>query len=215
MFIRALSRILRRRVARMRGLCLKADDILEAIMLWFIALTSAALIAAAAIAARRGLIRLSEDRQEAWAALETQLIKRQELITMIVELCARLLHYEHEAIERVIHAANAVLAAARREDIPALAGAEKAHQAAVATLFALTGNYPQLTGSKAFGALRDRAATLDARVAKRREQYNLAASVLNLRCGAFPHRLVAWSAGVHPAALLGFGDRAPGQAASP
>lgn len=194
---------------------MKTDDILEAAMLWIIALTSAALIAAAAIAARRGLIQLSENRQEAWAALETQVVKRQELITRIVELCASLLHYEHEAIERVTHAASAVLVAARREDIPALAAAEKAHQAAVATLFALTGNYPQLTGSKAFGALRDRVATLDARVAERREQYNLAASVLNLRCGAFPHRLVAWSTGVQPAALLGFGDSAPGQAVSP
>lgn len=194
---------------------MKTDDILEVAMLWIIALTSAALIAAAAIAARRGLIQLSDDRQEAWAALATQVVKRQELITRIVELCASLLHYEHEAIERVTHAASAVLAAARREDIPALAAAEKAHQAAVATLFALTGNYPQLTGSRAFGALRDRVATLDARVAERREQYNLAASVLNLRCGAFPHRLVAWSAGVHPAALLGFGDSTPGQAVSP
>lgn len=182
-------------------------------MLWIIALASATLITAAAIAARRGLIRLSEARREAWAALESQLVKRQELMTRIVELCARLLHDEHESIERVTQAAGAVLTAARTEDIPALAAAEKSHQAAVATLFALAGNYPQLVGSKAFGAIRERIATLDARVAERREQYNLAASVLNLRCSAFPHRLVAWTAGVHPAVLLGFGDSAPGQAA--
>ena len=183
-------------------------------MLWIIALAIAALIAAAAITARRGLIRLNDDRQQAWAALETQLAKRQELMTMIVGLCARLLHDEHEAIERVTHAADAVQAAVRRGDIPALAAAEKSHQGAVETLFALTGNYPQLAGSKAFEALRERVATLDGRVAHRREQYNLAASMLNMRCSAFPHRLVAWSTGVHPAALLGFGDSAPGHAVS-
>jgi LemA protein len=181
-------------------------------MLWIIALVIAALFAAAAITIRRGLIRLSGDRRQAWAALEAQLAKREELLSRIVELCARLLHEEHEAIERVTQAVGAVQAAARGEDIPALAAAEKSHQAAVATLFALTGNYPQLTGSKAFAALRDRIATLDARVAERREQYNLAASMLNMRCSAFPHRLVARSAGVHPAALLGFGDSAPGHA---
>jgi LemA protein len=183
-------------------------------MLWIIALAIVALIAAAAITARRGLIRLSDERQQAWATLETQLVKREELMARIIELCVRLLHEEHEAVERVTQAVGAVQAAARREDIPALAAAEKSHQAAVETLFALTGNYPQLAGSKAFEALRDRVATLDGRVAERREQYNLAASMLNMRCSAFPHRLVAWSTGVHPAALLDFGDSAPGHAVS-
>lgn len=181
---------------------MKADDILEPIMLWIIALAIAALTAAAAITARRGLIRLCDDRQQAWAALETQLVKRQELMTGIVELCARLLHDEHEAIERVTHAADAVLAAARRAEIPALAAAEKSHQAAVATLFALTGNYPQLAGSRAFAALRDRVATLDARVAERREQYNAVVSVLNFRCDAFPHRLMSRMLGLRPAPIL-------------
>jgi LemA protein len=183
-------------------------------MLWIIALAIAALIVAAVITTRRGLIRLSDDRQQSWVALEAQLAKREELMARIVELCARLLHEEHEAIERVTQAVGTVRTAARREDIPALAAAEKSHQAAVATLFALTGNYPQLTGSSAFAALRDRVATLDARVSERREQYNLAASMLNMRCSAFPHRLVARSAGVHPAALLGFGDSASGHAVS-
>ena len=180
---------------------MRADDILEPVMLWIIALAIAALTIAAVIIVRRGLVRLNDDRQRAWAALVAQLAKREELMAQIVRLCA---------IERVTQAVGAVQATARGQDIPALAAAEKSHQAAVATLFALTGNYPQLTGSQAFAALRDRVATLDARVSERREQYNLAASMLNMRCSAFPHRLLARSAGVHPAALLGFGDSAPG-----
>lgn len=194
---------------------MRGDDILQSIMLWIIALAIAALTIAAVVIVRRGLVRLNDDRRQAWAALEAQLAKREELMDRIVQLCARLLHEEHEAIERVTQAVGAVQAAARSQDIPALAAAEKSHQAAVATLFALTGNYPQLTGSQAFAALRDRVVTLDARVSERREQYNLAASMLNMRCSAFPHRLVARSAGVHPAALLGFGDSAPGHAVPP
>ena len=181
---------------------MKADDILEPVMLWIIALVIAALTAATALTARRGLIRLCDDRQHAWTALEAQLAKRRELMTRIVELCARLLHDEHEAIERVVHAADAVQDAVRREDIPALAAAEKSHQAAVATLFVLTGNYPQLAGSQAFAALRDRVATLDARVAERREQYNAVVSVLNFRCDAFPHRLMSRVLGLRPAPIL-------------
>ena len=42
-------------------------------------LAFAALAAAVVAAARRGLSSLHDSRQEAWAALEAQLIKRQEL----------------------------------------------------------------------------------------------------------------------------------------
>lgn len=171
-------------------------------MPWIIALAIAALIAAAVLAARRGLIRLSDARQEAWAALEIQLAKRHELLTRIVELCERLMRYEHEALDRVTRTGRTVHAACARADIPALAAAEKSHQAAVATLFALAGHYPQLAGSAAFAALRERVATLDARIADRREQYNLAASVLNFRCEAFPHRLVARTIGLRHAPFL-------------
>jgi hypothetical protein len=83
------------------------------------------------------------------------------------------------------------MAAVERADIPALASAEKAQQAAIATLIGRAGDYQQFARSRAFGALIGRLATLDGRVAERRERYNAAAGILNLRRNAFPNRWVA------------------------
>jgi len=171
-------------------------------MAWILLLALAALAAAVAVAARRGLAALLDSKQDAWGALEAQLAKRQELVSRIVALCANAMRDEPETLGRVSISGSAVLAAANRTNIPALAAADKAHRAAVAALFDRAGYHPQLAGSAAFTALRERVATLDARVDERREQYNAAVSVLNFRCHAFPYSLVARSMGMAPDAFL-------------
>jgi len=171
-------------------------------MAWILVLALVALAAAIMSAARRGLDNLQDSRQQAWAALEAQLVKRHELMIQIVGLCSRLMLYERDALERVSIAGSAVMAAARRSNIPALAAADKTHRAATATLFQLASNYPQFSTSRAFAALRERAETLDSRVDEKREQYNGAVSVLNFRCQAFPYSVVARTMGLRPAGFL-------------
>lgn len=171
-------------------------------MAWLLMLALATLAAAVAMAARRGLATLQDSRARAWSALELQLVKRQELMIQVVGLCSRLMKCERDTLERVSTAGSAVLAAARQGNLPALAAAEKSHRAACEALFRFAANYPQFGTSGAFGALRERAATLDARVDDRREQYNQAVSVLNFRCQAFPYSLVARTMGLEPAGFL-------------
>ncbi|MGH8242673.1 MAG: LemA family protein [Steroidobacteraceae bacterium] len=171
-------------------------------MAWILLLALAALAAAMVAAARRGLSNLQDSRQEAWAALETQLEKRHELMIQIVGLCSRLMKYERDTLDRLTTAGSAVIAAARRGNMPALAAADKTHRAASAALFALAANYPQFGTSAAFSALRERAATLDARVDEKREEYNSRVSLLNFRCRAFPYSVVARTMGLRPAAFL-------------
>ncbi len=171
-------------------------------MAWLLLLAFTAFGAAVAMAARRGLGALQDSRERALAALETQLLKRQELMIQIVGLCSRLMRYERETLERVSIAGSAVLAAARGGNMPALAAADKKHRAASEALFQLAANYPQFGTSAAFRALRERAATLDARVDERREQYNRAVGMLNFRCEAFPYNLVARSMGMQRAPFL-------------
>lgn len=174
-------------------------------MIWFLLLALAALAALAAavvMAARRGLGALQNSRERAWTELEAQLVKRQELMIRIVGLCSRLMRYERDTLGRAATAGSAVLAAARQNNIPALAAAEKSHRAASEALFRLAANYPQFGTSSAFRALRERAATLDARVDDKRERYNDAVSMLNIRCQAFPYNLVARTMGLEPATFL-------------
>ena len=162
----------------------------------------AALAVAAAVLIRRGLLRLDQGTREAWDALATQLGKREELMTRIIELCGRLMHEEPETLERARMATLAVLAATSRAEISARAAAEEQHRAATGDLLTVAGSYPQLASSTSFAALVARVDELDARVAARREQYNAAASLLNLRCATFPHRLAAQALGFRPAGLL-------------
>ena len=171
-------------------------------MSWFLLLAFAALAAAIALAARRGLAALQRARERAWEALQTQLVKREELMTRIIGLCSQLMRGERDTLARLSTAGSAVLAAARHGNLPALAAAEKSHRAASEALFRLAANYPQFATSDAFKALRERAATLDARVDERREEYNNAVSVLNIRCRAFPYSVVARTMSLEPAAFL-------------
>jgi len=171
-------------------------------MAWLLLLAIAAVAAAVVAAARRGLGALQDSRVGAWTALEAQLVKRHELMIRIVGLCARLMTEERGKLDRVTASGSAVVAAVRRNDMPALAAAEKTHREAVAALFRLAAGYPQFGTSAAFAALRDRAATLEARVDERREQYNHAVSVYNFRCAAFPYSLVARTMRLRPAQFL-------------
>lgn len=174
-------------------------------MAWIIVPLLAALAAAAvtvALAVRRGLFRLRSDVDDAWRAFAEQLEKRQAHVTAMTTLCSRLMRYEQEALDRVTETGRIAQAASARRDLPALAGAEKTQHAAVAVLLELAGNYPQFAKSRAFAALEERLATLDGRVARRREQYNEAVSLLNLRCAVFPSRLVAAFSGCRRAEFL-------------
>ena len=171
-------------------------------MAWILLVAFAALAAAVAAAARRGLANLQGSREEAWAALEAQLEKRHAHMIQIVGLCARLMKYERDTLDRVTTSGSAVLAAARRGNMPALAAADKTYRAAAESLFRLAANYPQFGTSRAFRALHERAMTLDGRVDERRETYNNVVSVLNVRCQAFPYSLVARTMGMRPAAFL-------------
>jgi LemA protein len=165
-------------------------------------LALAALAAAIALAARRGLLALQDSKQDAWRELETQIVKRHHLAIRIIELYSRPMHDEPEALDRAAIAASAVLAAAKAAKVPALAAAEKSYRAAFAALFARADNHPQVAGSAAFASLQQRMATLDARVDERREQYNGAVSVLNFRCDAFPYSVMARVMGLRQEALL-------------
>jgi hypothetical protein len=150
---------------------------------WILLLALAALVAAVVAAARRGLANLQDSREDAWQALESQLEKRHAHMIQVVGLCARLMKYESDTLDRVTNSGSAVIAAAE-------------------SLFRLSANYPQFGTSRAFKALHQRAVTLDARVDERREQYNGVVGVLNVRCRAFPYSIVARTMGMRPAAYL-------------
>jgi LemA protein len=171
-------------------------------MTWVIVPAVAALFALLAFLARNGLLRLRESVHESWASLDTLLLERHDALAALVELCARHLRYEQDAVLRASRADASTFTAAARGDIPALAAAEKQLRAAVAELFALAENYPLLSAEPGFLALRAQVVDASAAIIERRELYNSAVNLLNVRSQAFPHRMVARAIGFHPEALF-------------
>ena len=171
-------------------------------MTWVIVPAIAALLALFAILARNGLLQLRDSVHSSWASLDSLLLERHDLLAEFVELCARDMRYEQDAVERVVRADAATFGAAAREDIPALAAAEMLLRASVTNLLALAENYPVLCAEGGFIALRERVLCVGAAIIERRELYNSAVNLLNIRSQAFPHRMVARAIGFHAEALF-------------
>ena len=171
-------------------------------MAWLIVLAIAALLAILATVIRSGLMRVRGEVRQSWSNLDVLLVERHDLLPGFVESCAHHMRYEQEALTRVSRASAAVIVAAGREDVPALSAAEKSLQDAIARLLVLADNYPRLSADPAFPGLRDRIGQLDDAIRERREHYNFAANLHNVRSHSFPHRIMARLIGIHPAALL-------------
>lgn len=171
-------------------------------MTWVIVPAIAVLLALFAILVRSGLLRLRDSVHKSWASLDSLLLERHDLMAQLVDLCARHMRYEPDALERVSRADVATFGAAAREDIPALAAAEKTLRASIAALLALAENYPVLCTEPGFLRLRERVICIGAAIIERRELYNSAVNLLNVRSQAFPHRMIARVIGFHAQVLF-------------
>ena len=171
-------------------------------MSWVIAPAIAAAFVLLTLVVRSSLIGLRESVQESWAGLDALLLERHDRLEDLVDLGAQHLRYDADALERVERADDAAYRAAARTDIPALAAAEQILRAAIANLLALAENYPALAADAAFLALRERIQDLGAAILERRERYNCAVNLLNIRSQAFPHRMIARALGFRSEALF-------------
>ncbi|MCV4071389.1 LemA family protein, partial [Pseudomonas aeruginosa] len=101
---------------------------------------------------------------------------------------------------------NAVASARERADVNALGKAESGLRAGLGQLFALAENYPQLKANESFQFLSLRISGLENGIADRRELYNEAVNLNNVRIEQFPDLLIARVAGFKAAELLQFSE---------
>jgi LemA protein len=171
-------------------------------MTWVIVPAACALLALFAIFLRNSLLRLRESVQCSWASLDSLLLERHDLVAGLLDSCARHMRYESDALDRVSRADAAAFAAAARGDIPALASAEQTLRSSLAGLLAQAENYPMLHAEAGFRAAVERMSAIGAAIDERRELYNSAVNLLNVRSQAFPHRMIARSLGFRAEALF-------------
>ncbi len=151
-----------------------------------------------------GLVRVRADVKLAWSNIDVLLVQRHDELPKLVETCKQYLQYEQQTLERVMQARSAVAAARSSGSVAALGAAESGMRSGLAGLFAVAENCPDLKANQAFQHLQQRITGLEQAISDRREIYNEAANINNVRIAAFPDVLLATRYEFEPAHLLKF-----------
>ncbi|WP_439859541.1 LemA family protein [Pseudomonas sp. MBLB4136] len=164
------------------------------------------LVAAYAVILYNGLVRLKHGVGKAWSNIDVLLKQRHEELPKLVETCKQYMQHERTTLERVIAARSAVASAREQHDVGALGKAESGLRAGLGQLFALAENYPELKANDSFQHLQQRISGLENGIADRRELYNEAVNLNNVRIEQFPDVLIARFFAFKSAELLQFSE---------
>ncbi|MGA8163936.1 MAG: LemA family protein [Waddliaceae bacterium] len=156
------------------------------------------------------LITLRNQVKNAWSQIDVQLRRRYDLIPNLVESVKGYMVHEKSTLEGVIKARNEAIAARNavenqggptESSLKQLIGAETALRGALANVFALSENYPELRASENMKMLQEELSSTENRVAFARQGYNDQVLRYNTYQEQFPALLLAQTFGHHPADL--------------
>jgi LemA protein len=137
------------------------------------------------------LVSLKHGVSKAWSNIDVLLKQRHDELPKLVEVCKQYMQYEQETLEKVVQARSAVMQARSGGDIKELGQAESQLRLGLGNLFALAENYPDLKANNSYQQLQSRISQLENGIADRREVYNEAVNLNNVRIEQFPDVLVA------------------------
>lgn len=138
-----------------------------------------------------GLVQVKHAVAKAWANIDVLLKQRHDELPKLVETCKQYKQFEQDTLQRVIEARSGVHNAREAQDIPALGQAEGALRMELGRLFAVAEAYPELKANEHFLLLQSRISTLENGIADRRELYNDAVNINNVRVEQFPDVILA------------------------
>jgi LemA protein len=134
------------------------------------------------------MVSLKEQVQSAWAQVENQLQRRNDLIPNLVETTKGYAAHEKEVFESVANARAKLIGAGTRSD---QIDAAQEVSSALSRLLALSERYPELKADKQFARLSDELAGTENRIATERRRYNEAVQAYNTYIKSFPAVLTA------------------------
>lgn len=138
-----------------------------------------------------GLVQLKHNIAKAWANIDVLLKQRHDELPKLVEVCRQYTQFEQETLARVTEARARVAKAREAHDVPALGAAENLLRAGLGQIFAVAEAYPELKANEHFMQLQTRITALENSIADRREWYNEAVNLHNVRIEQFPDLIVA------------------------
>lgn len=135
-----------------------------------------------------GLVALRHQIDNAWKQIDVQLKRRYDLIPNLVETVKGYLQYEQDTLQKVVEARSRAMASSGVKDH---ADAQNALSQALAQVFALVENYPELKANQNVLRLQEELTTTENQLAFSRQYYNDLVMRYNLKQQTFPTNLIA------------------------
>jgi LemA protein len=164
-----------------------------------IVLLAGALLLAVPGCGYNSMIDLREKIDAAWAQVENQLQRRNDLIPNLVEVTKGYAAHEREIFTAVAEARSRLIAAGSRGE--KIAAAESLGSA-LSRLLAIAERYPDLKANTQFARLSDELAGTENRIATERRRYNETVREYNTYVKRFPQLLTARAFGFAPEAYF-------------
>lgn len=145
------------------------------------------------------LVALRQAWKRAFSDIDVQLKQRHDLIPNLVETVKGYAAHESGVFTKVTEARAAAM---RATSVPEKSAAEGVLSGALANLFAVAENYPQLKANETFLKLQDELSDLENKIAAARRFLNNAVAEYNTAIQQFPAVLFAGAAGFAPAQMF-------------
>ncbi|MEA1887306.1 MAG: LemA family protein [Bacteroidota bacterium] len=169
-----------------------------------IAIAIVVLLVIILISAYNRLVRLRNNRENAFADIDVQLRQRHDLIPQLVDAVKGYMKHERELLTEVTDArAAAMKAGTINEKIDAEARVSRALGGIQVAVEA----YPDLKASQNFMQLQEEISDVENKLAAARRFFNSATKELNILVQSFPSNLVASMFGFHKEPMFDLGDR--------
>jgi LemA protein len=164
-----------------------------AITLVFILLLVVVAVVAYAATVYNSLVQVKNNVDQAWANIDVLLKQRNDELGKLIDSVKAYLGYERDLLTRLTTLRSQ---AARGGTDESRLAAEQEIGTHLGRLFAVAESYPDLKSSGNFLELQRRITGLEEQIAHRREFYNDAVNINNVRMEQFPHRFLVAFAGL-------------------
>ncbi len=148
------------------------------------------------------LVRLRNNRENAFADIDVQLKQRHDLIPQLVETVKGYASHEKETLDRVVSARNGAINAKSIDDKIV---AESALTSALAGLRVTLEAYPDLKANQNFLQLQEEISDIENKLASVRRYFNSATRELNNAVETFPSNIIAGMFGFHKEIMFDLG----------
>ncbi|HEX4871835.1 MAG TPA: LemA family protein [Nevskiaceae bacterium] len=151
-----------------------------------------------------GLVNLKHGVTKAWSNIDVLLKQRHDELPKLVETCKQHMQFEQGTLEKVMAARAGAKRAADQGDVKGVGQAEGLMRAGLGSIMATVEAYPELKADASIQTLLGRISGLENAISDRREFYNEAVNVNNVRIEQFPDVIVARLFAFKAAELLEF-----------